>query len=66
MRENIAILTLVVMSGVMAGFVVKWVRGTVIVARRRLRDLCVFCGYSHRGNITGICPECGRRVSQAA
>ena len=29
-------------------------------ARRRLRGECVHCGYNLTGNISGICPECGK------
>jgi len=29
-------------------------------ARRLVLGLCVHCGYSLRGNISGICPECGK------
>lgn len=27
--------------------------------RRRRRNLCVGCGYSLEGNLSGVCPECG-------
>lgn len=27
---------------------------------RRKRGLCVRCGYSLRGNVSGVCPECGK------
>ncbi len=28
-------------------------------ARRRRAGLCVTCGYCLRGNVSGVCPECG-------
>jgi hypothetical protein len=28
--------------------------------RRRRRGLCVGCGYSLTGNVSGVCPECGK------
>jgi predicted RNA-binding Zn-ribbon protein involved in translation (DUF1610 family) len=32
-------------------------------ATRRFRaDLCLSCGYSLRGNVSGKCPECGERI----
>lgn len=31
---------------------------------RRKRGLCLGCGYDLRGNTSGICPECGRRLRQ--
>ncbi len=31
--------------------------------RRRRRGRCVACGYDLRGNVSGTCPECGRRTS---
>lgn len=30
-------------------------------ANRRWNGQCVGCGYSLRGNTSGVCPECGRR-----
>jgi len=32
---------------------------------RRLRGECVSCGYNLTGNVSGICPECGWRISAA-
>lgn len=29
------------------------------IRRRRRRGLCMQCGYSLRGNVSGVCPECG-------
>ncbi len=51
-----------------------WVLGVVLAAypscalmfgpvrrwRRRRRGLCVGCGYNLTGNVSGVCPECGR------
>ena len=31
-------------------------------ARRRKLNSCIGCGYDLRGNISGICPECGRTI----
>jgi hypothetical protein len=31
--------------------------------RRRSQGRCVCCGYSLRGNVSGVCPECGTRIS---
>ncbi len=28
--------------------------------RRRLPDHCKKCGYNLTGNVSGICPECGK------
>lgn len=33
---------------------------------RRRRGLCEQCGYDLRGNVSGVCPECGRRVGDEA
>jgi hypothetical protein len=30
--------------------------------RRAARGLCPACGYSLRGNVSGVCPECGTPV----
>ncbi len=32
------------------------------VDRLRAGELCFGCGYDLRGNVTGVCPECGREV----
>jgi hypothetical protein len=39
---------------------VALVRGPVRRRRRRLRGLCLTCGYDLTGNTSGVCPECGR------
>ena len=31
---------------------------------RTRRGLCVHCGYDLRGNISGVCPECGKPAPQ--
>ncbi len=33
-------------------------------ARLRHRGLCAGCGYDLKGNISGICPECGRPIER--
>jgi hypothetical protein len=33
---------------------------SVRLRRRRRRNLCIHCGYDLTGNVSGICPECGR------
>ena len=30
--------------------------------KRRLMGLCVQCGYDLTGNVSGVCPECGRAL----
>jgi hypothetical protein len=35
-------------------------RPTWIKARRWDRGQCVRCGYDLTGNVSGVCPECGR------
>ncbi|HEY3243818.1 MAG TPA: hypothetical protein VGM03_10745 [Phycisphaerae bacterium] len=37
-------------------------RGPLRAARRRRQGLCLGCGYSLRGNTSGVCPECGKAV----
>lgn len=32
--------------------------------RRRKRNCCVQCGYNLTGNVSGICPECGRPIDR--
>jgi hypothetical protein len=33
---------------------------SVRLRRRRRRNQCIHCGYNLTGNVSGICPECGR------
>ena len=41
--------------------------GLYIVARTpRGREVCRQCGYSLRGNTTGVCPECGTKTRASA
>jgi hypothetical protein len=42
--------------------VVALLRGPVRRWRRRTRCVCIECGYDLTGNVSGICPECGRPV----
>lgn len=37
-----------------------FIRGPVWRNRRRRRGLCVRCGYNLTGNVSSVCPECGR------
>lgn len=38
---------------------VAFMRGPMRRYWRRNRGLCVKCGYNLKGNLSGICPECG-------
>jgi hypothetical protein len=40
-----------------------WKRGEA--ADRRMRGLCVECGYDLTGNVSGVCPECGTPTTHA-
>lgn len=39
---------------------IAFVRGPVRGWRRRRKGLCIRCSYDLTGNVSGICPECGR------
>jgi hypothetical protein len=39
-----------------SAFIVRFMR----LRRRRKRNQCIHCGYNLTGNVSGICPECGR------
>lgn len=46
--------------GVLLAFpTLGFLRHRVRLLHRRKRGLCPFCGYSLRGNVSGMCPECG-------
>ena len=40
--------------------------GDPMEKRRRLRSQCTQCGYSLKGIVSGVCPECGTPVSKDA
>jgi hypothetical protein len=37
----------------------RWDRPHELRRERRAKGLCVRCGYDLRGNVSGVCPECG-------
>jgi hypothetical protein len=39
-----------------------FVRGTVRRYRRQRQGCCLKCGYNLTGNVSGTCPECGRKL----
>ena len=42
--------------------VLAFIRGPLRRYRRRRRNLCLHCGYNLTGNVSGVCPECGRAL----
>jgi len=38
----------------------RWDRPYALRRQRRAKGLCVRCGYDLTGNVSGVCPECGR------
>ncbi|HUN80371.1 MAG TPA: hypothetical protein VMV81_02565, partial [Phycisphaerae bacterium] len=42
-----------------AGVNSRWY-SAVKIARRISNKLCFYCGYNLTGNVSGVCPECGR------
>ena len=54
----------VILLGVLLGLVqfARGIREGYAAAERNIRlrrNLCFGCGYSLRGNVSGVCPECG-------
>lgn len=46
---------------IVAGLILAW---HVVLWRRRVTsELCCPCGYNLRGNVSGTCPECGRKLT---
>ena len=41
-----------------------FLRGPVRRIERHTRGLCHSCGYNLKGNVSGVCPECGTRRSR--
>ncbi len=49
-------------AAVLAGVSCWLARPLLRDLHRRRHDLCVGCGYDLRGNVSGVCPECGGPV----
>jgi hypothetical protein len=41
---------------------IAFIRGPARRWRRRKRGLCVKCAYDLTGNVSGVCPECGKPI----
>ena len=41
---------------------VAFIRGPLRRWHRRRRGLCINCAYNLTGNVSGVCPECGKKV----
>ncbi len=42
----------------------RFMQGPLRQYRRRHRNQCIECGYSLKGNTSGICPECGTPIPE--
>ncbi len=47
------------------GIQIAWLCWMLCCKRRIDAEGCAHCGYSLRGNVSGVCPECGTPVSLA-
>jgi hypothetical protein len=61
---------LTVSSWLPAGLFGVWpawalIRGPIRRRRRRTRGQCPGCGYDLTGNMSGLCPECGKAIAKA-
>jgi hypothetical protein len=55
-----------IMCAAFLGYVRKGMIEAEVEWRLKMRNrFCVRCGYSLRGNVSGICPECGKRFRDA-
>ncbi len=45
--------------GLLTAFIL-WGRNQIQVERRRRTETCLNCGYNLTGNVSGVCPECGK------
>ena len=41
-----------------------FIRGPASRWRRRRKGLCVVCAYNLKGNVSGVCPECGMETKK--
>ncbi len=49
-------------AGITGAFPMIWLAFALRRRRRRRQNCCMACGYDLTGNVSGICPECGRTV----
>ena len=54
-----------VFTAVPGAFVLRLLHRRIVRRGRWRRGLCLACGYDLRGNVSGHCPECGRRIVAA-
>lgn len=59
---RIAGLTVLAMAVVALTYCVYGAILFIRTIRRQRLGLCLHCGYDLRGNLSGRCPECGRRT----
>lgn len=57
-RENLPVALF--LEGLLAYWLVM--REEVHRRQRRVKGLCDGCGYDLSGNVSGVCPECGRWI----
>jgi len=53
---------LILLIGVPLAVYWRWFFRQRRLRQRKLLGLCLNCGYSLTGNLSGVCPECGERV----
>ncbi|HET6247117.1 MAG TPA: hypothetical protein VFE47_05400 [Tepidisphaeraceae bacterium] len=58
-----ATMTCLVFSATYVPLMWLMIRYLNVGRRRKKNGECVKCGYSLRGNVSGICPECGTKVA---
>ena len=58
--SSVPCVVLVVMEFAALWWLLSWRR--ITHARRHKKGLCVNCGYNLTGNMSGICPECGKKI----
>lgn len=51
--------------GLLAAYpALAFIRGPLRRHRRRRKGLCLKCAYDLKGNVSGVCPECGKKTRQ--
>ena len=64
-RINLFPVAVLLCGSALAAVVWVWERKGELRRRWRQRGQCQRCGYDLRGNVSGVCPECGAATSNA-
>jgi hypothetical protein len=64
-RNNTMRMLFLLLAGIPLTAVAAWtLKGWFAQRRKRPHGTCRTCGYNLTGNVSGVCPECGKAVAK--